>query len=168
MNYWFLLFAFFELLSKVKLCGVENFAYKIRFFFIHFCGHFSGIKQAQMSHLLPHKIISFLLQEFPLLSPSSSSLCVKPSFLLYFDQSSPAPSSSVDQHHPHFILLVLFSRPKSSSPRLTELHFFLSASPWPVAITPAFLLIDHHHHHRTSSSSLWAMSCSHVFSSWQW
>ena len=95
-----------------------------------------------MSHLLPHKIISFLLQEFPLLSPSSSSLCVKPSFLLFFDQSSPAPSSSTDHHHPHHILLVLFSRSKSSSPRLTELHFFLSASPWSVAITSRFPLIN--------------------------
>ena len=42
-------------MSKVKLCGVENFAYKIRFFFYTLLWPFSGIKQAQVSHLLPHQ-----------------------------------------------------------------------------------------------------------------
>ena len=59
-----------------------------------------GYKKAQVSHLLPHKITSSLLYEFPLFSPSSSSLCVKPSFLLFFDQYSPSLSASTDHHLP--------------------------------------------------------------------
>ena len=96
-----------------------------------------------MSHLLPHKkSFLFSCKNFP---------CF-PLLPLLYVLSHPFFFSLISIHrhfllrqiiiYPHFILLVLFSRPKSSSSRLTELHFFLSASPWSVAITSCFPLIN--------------------------